>query len=236
MEIISTTLNQLLNVWQQSNSDDSFFAVTTELTQGNSPLFIPSRLNNGQMNIASIYEDRGINLLLTYSSDEYVTELTDEHLSLYKMNSQDVLKFCEANNISKIVINPKLPNEFLLQKPGSNTRELEEDVAVQIGRIRYQLPLTFLTKLIENFREVKEIEQVYIYSQKMNNEISTALGIVLTDDTQKNVEAANQGFKNALVDEKLTHPNFMIILNQDEGLLKAVQGIENALFYKKQYK
>jgi hypothetical protein len=230
---LSNTLNQLLENWRQSNSDESFFAVITELTQGSSSLYLPSRIKDGKMVIASVYEDKGVNLLLTYSSDENVTELTDDHLHLFKMPAQDVLKFCEDNKISKIVINPGQANEFILQKPAGNTQELQEDVAVQIGRIRYELPLTFLTKLIENFRAVKEIEQVYIYSQKMGDEISTALGVVLSDASPKNAEAAGLAFKNALVGEKLDKPNFMLILNHDEDLWKSVQVIEKALFYKK---
>jgi hypothetical protein len=59
------------------------------------------------------------------------------------------------------------------------------------------------------------------------------LGVVLSDAFPKNAEAANLAFKNALVGEKLDNPNFMLILNHDKNLWKSVQGIENALFYKK---
>lgn len=112
--------------------------------------------------------------------------------------------------------------------------ELKNDVPVQIGRLRSILPLTFLTKLIENFRVTKEIEEVYIYSQKMNAEVITVLGIVLSVSTQENADAAYLAFKIALVGENLDSPNMMIILNNNESLLQYVQEIENALFYKKQ--
>lgn len=228
----NNTLNQLLGHWQTSNSDENFYAVLTELTKGTSSLHVPSRINKGQLGIASIYEDRGSSLLLVYSSAEAVSELSDKHLILLEMPTQDVLEFCEENKIPKIVINPRLANEFILQKPGGNVHELQEDTAVQIGRIRYELPHSFLTKLITNFREVKEIEQVYIYSQKVNEEISTALGVVLADDTQQSMELANLAFKNALMGEKMEHPNLMIII-QTADLLESVQEIQGALFYQK---
>lgn len=228
----NNTLNQLLDNWKKTNTDNDFYAVITELTTGSSSLHVPARINNGQMVISSIYEDRGAKLLLVYSSEDSVSELSDKHLSLLKMDTKEVLNFCEENNIPKIVINPRLPNEFILQKPSGNVQQLQEDVAVQIGRIRDNLPHSFLTKLITNFTEIKEINEVYIYSQKMGEEISTVLGVVLSDVSQKSVELANNAFKNALVGEKLSHPNMMVII-ETEDLLQSVKNIQGALFYTK---
>jgi len=111
--------------------------------------------------------------------------------------------------------------------------ELKKDVAIQIERIRYTLPQTFLTKLIENFSKEQSIEEVYIYSQKANEEISTVLGVVLSDVSQAYSEAANLAFKNALIGENLEFPNFMIVLSNNEDLFQSVRAIQGALFYQK---
>lgn len=110
---------------------------------------------------------------------------------------------------------------------------LKEDITVQIGRIRYTLPQTFLTKLIENFSNEQSIEEVYLYSQKMGEEVSAVLGVLLSDASQAYSETANLAFKNALIGENLEIPNFMLVLSNDEDLLESVREIENALFYTK---
>lgn len=233
MEITNNNmLTQLLDNWQKSNTETDFYAVITELTTGNSSLHVPSRINSGQMVISSIYEDRGSKLLLVYSKADSISELNDQNLSLLKMDAKDVLNFCEENNIPKIVINPQLPNEFILEKPSGNVQQLKEDVTVQIGRLRDNLPHSFLTKLITNFREAKDINEVYIYSQKMGEEISTVLGVVLSDVSQKSIETANLAFKNALAGEQLSHPNMMMIIETDD-MLQSVKNIQGALFYTK---
>jgi hypothetical protein len=121
---------------------------------------------------------------------------------------------------------------YTLQK--NNIVELKEDVPLQIGRLRGVLPQTFLKKLIENFTKVKEIEQVYVFSQKMGEEISTVLGIELSDASQKYSEAVNLAFQKSLVGEKLDNPILMIVLSNNEGLLQSVKEFENSLFYNKQ--
>lgn len=109
---------------------------------------------------------------------------------------------------------------------------LNEDLAVKVGRLPYALPLTFLEKLIINFKERECINEVYIYGQLLNNEVSTVLGVKLDEISDQNIAHAYDAFKRSLEGEKLEQPNSMIIIPNDDWL-QTIRNIKGALFYQK---
>lgn len=95
-----------------------------------------------------------------------------------------------------------------------------------------QLESKILEKLRALFQGINSIDEVYQYTQTMNNELSIVLGIKLLEQTEKAKAATLNTVQTALKDETLNKVVDLTFITGKEDLL-AIQNLEEALIYKK---
>lgn len=95
-----------------------------------------------------------------------------------------------------------------------------------------QLESKILEKLRALFQGINSIDEVYQYTQTMNNELSIVLGIKLLEQTEKAKAATLNAVQTALKDETLNKVVDLTFITGKEDLL-AIQNLEEALIYKK---
>ncbi|WAC03035.1 hypothetical protein N7U66_05235 [Lacinutrix neustonica] len=150
------------------------------------------------------------------------------------MKGKDVVDFCQANGIDRVVIDSDMPTMFVLERNRENiqTETIQEETQVTVGTPMKPISEKLLKKFQSNFSKVSVINEVYHYAMVRNNENILMLGFVL-DTYSDNSRAACIGtIQNSMKGEKLDLPLEMFMLN-DEGWLQTVKGIENSLIYKK---
>ena len=95
-----------------------------------------------------------------------------------------------------------------------------------------QLESKILEKLRALFQGINSIDEVYQYTQTMNNELSIVLGIKLLEQREKPKAGTLDAVQTALKDETLNKVVDMTFITGKEDLL-AIQNLEEALIYKK---
>lgn len=131
----NTRLLKLLAIyWQGEDHGKNYENVALELMDGNSFLLFPT-LNEPVTNtdawevtktttrlaIATIVPFEGRKALRAFTDEEALMTWMKKPSQYTSMRSQDVLKLCEANGITRIIINNGSQNTFVLEGQAGNT-------------------------------------------------------------------------------------------------------------------
>jgi len=148
--------------------------------------------------------------------------------------SKDVLKLCEDNLIDRIVINSDLPTMFVLERNCENVKKdiIQEKTAIQVGTPNKPLDNRILTKLIEQFKRVDTIQEVYQYGQTRNDEFSIVLGFKLSTDSENAKMATINAVQTALSGETIDQLLDLFFI-EDENWYQTITNVKNSLVYKK---
>jgi len=242
----NTRLNYLLNIWGEHPSDENYKIVVEEILNGNSYLILPS-VNDDPgsgnwetakvsttLKLTSIFNLDGLKVLGAFSDEKSLVQWTKRETQYTAISTQDMVEFCKANGIDRIVINSGQKNMFVLERNRDNikTTVIDKSTPVQVGAPIHPLSRQILDKLIANFKKVDTIKEAYHYAQNANNEFSLVIGVVLSAISDNSRAALNNAINSSLQGEKLDTPVDIFVLPTDDWI-KAVRNIQNSLFYKR---
>ena len=242
----NTKLIGLLEKYGKNQSQENYQKAFNEIVEGNSLLILPS-VNDGKpkdnwetlkkdstLKLTSVFDQHGLKVLGAFTSPEKLLEWTKSETEYTSMKSKDVIDFCQAHGIDRIVIDTDMPTMFVLERNRENiqTETIQQETQVQVGTPINPIAGEHLKKFQFNFSKVNVIEEVYHYAMVRNNESILMLGFVLDTYSDDSRAACINSVQNSMDGEKLDLPLEMFMLN-DEGWLQTVKGIENSLIYKK---
>lgn len=243
----NSKLLDLLEIHRQQNGQgDSYKNVILELMNGNSFLLLPSE-NEGydtdtwatvkkgtSLNLTCVFNLDGLKVLLAFTDKKALLRWANRPTRYTALSSKDVLNLCEENLIERIVINSNLPNMFALERnrEGVKTHTMNKDTTVKVGRPKHPLNDKALSKLIDQFKRVNTIQEVYQYGQTKDNEFSLVLGFKLSTNSENAKTATINAVQTALHDETIDQLLDLFFI-EDEGWYDTITNIDNSFVYKK---
>jgi SseB protein N-terminal domain len=242
----NSRLFQLLEIYQKQNGKgDSYKNVVLELMNGNSFLLLPSQNDNESsgawttaeknttLKLTCVYNLDGLKVLGAFTDENALVNWTKKPTQYTALSSKDVMKLCEEQLIERIVINSELPTMFVLERNRTNikTETIQEETTVQVGTPNRPLERGILQKLIDQFKRVETIDEVYQYGQTKNNEFSIVLGFKLLTNSDNAKTAAINAVQTALQGEKIDQLLDLFFI-EDDGWYQTIRNLENSLFYK----
>lgn len=243
----NSKLFELLAIYQRQNGKgDSYKNVVLELMNGNSFLLLPSENDNENsdtwttaqndttLKLTCIFNLDGLKVLGAFTDENALLNWTKKPTQYTALSSKDVMKLCEDNLIERIVINSDLPTMFVLERNRGNikTETIQKDTTVQVGTPNLPLDNRIIQKLIEQFKRVDIIEEVYHYEQTKNNEFSLVLGFKLTTISDNSRTATINCVQTALQGEKIDQLLDLFFI-EEEGWYNTIKNVQNSFLYKK---
>lgn len=243
----NSNLFELLEIYRKQNGKgDSYNNVVLELMNGNSFLLLPSQNDNeGSGTWTTAQKDTTLKLTCVYNIDglKVLGAFTDENSLLVwakkptqytALSSKDVLKLCEEQLIERIVVNSDLPTMFVLERNRTNikTETIQEQTTVQVGTPNKPLERRILQKLIDQFKRVETIDEVYQYGQTKANEFSLVLGFKLLINSDNAKTATINAVQTALQGEKI-HQLLDLFFIEDDEWYQTIRRVKNSFFYKR---
>ena len=242
----NTKLIGLLEIYGENQSQENYQKALNEIAEGNSLLILPS-INDREsqdnwktlekdstLKLTSVFDHDGLKVLGAFTTPEKLVKWIKKETEYTAMKSKDVIDFCQAHGIDRIVIDTDMATMFVLERnrENINTETIQEETQVQVGTPMNPISGEHLKKFQANFSKVSVIKEVYHYAMIRNNENILMLGFVLDTYSDNSRAACINSVQNSMEGEKLDLPLEMFMLN-DEDWYQTVQGIENSLIYKK---
>lgn len=236
----------LLEKYNRNQNSENYKEVFEEIVNGNSFLILSSVNGNGTnnewktlekestLNLTCVFDQDGLMVLGAFTSSEKLVSWSKEATEYTAMKSKDVIDFCQANRIDRIVIDSDLPTMFVLERNRENvkTETVQKSTQVTVGTPINPISGELLKKFHHNFSKVSVIKEVYHYVMVRNNESILMLGFVLDTYTDNSITASINSVQNSMEGEKLDLPLEMFMLD-DQKWYETVKGIEDSLIYKK---
>lgn len=241
----NSRLFELLEIYQkQSGNGDSYKSVVLELMNGNSYLLLPSENDNEisdtwtttkketTLKLTCVFNLDGLKVLGAFTDENALLSWAKKPTQYTALSSKDVMKLCEENLIERIVINSDLPTMFVLERNRANIKAetIEKETTVQLGTPNRPLENRIIQKLIEQFKRVDTINEVYQYGQTKNNEFSLVLGIKLSTNSDNAKTATINAVQTALQGEKIDQL-LDIFFIEDERWYNTIRNVENSKVY-----
>ena len=244
----NSRLLKLLDIyWKNKGEGDSYKNVVLELMNGNSFLMFPTKndfktdTNNWtvtekeiSLKTQSLLDVDGLKVLAVFTDEQSLMTWVRTPTEFTAMRSQDVLKFAQDNNVSRIIINNNLSNMFVLERNRENVtkHQIKQGTNVQIGVPNKPLAISLIKELIDNFKKNRTILEVYQYGQTKEDEFSIVLGFKLLTNSDNAKKAALNIVQNAVGKGTLEQPIDLFFIETNEWY-EAIKKIENSLIYKK---
>jgi hypothetical protein len=241
---------QLINyiaAWYKTPSDETYRKAVMELMDGNPTLLLPSindelNIKDGwttstedtQLKLTSIFEVDGLKALGAFTDKESLITWSRSRTSYVALKSNDVLKICEQNGVSRLVINSDGYNMFVMQRSRDEIkpRDIPEGTTVMVGTPARPLPKRIIEKIVSGFKANLNIKEAYEYLNSFSGEYSLVIGVVLAVDSEEGRSAVNFAVQNAIRGEDLEQP-LDIFFIPDDVWLQNIKQIPGSLFYSK---
>ncbi|MCO5267443.1 MAG: SseB family protein [Brumimicrobium sp.] len=240
-------LFDLLEIYRQQNGQgDTYKNVVLELMNGNSFLLLPSE-NDGSnsdtwttaqkgttLKLTCVFNLDGLKVLGAFTDENALLSWAKKPTQYTALSSKDVLKLCEENLIERIVINSDLPTMFVLERNRENikTDTIKEETTVQVGTPNRPLDQRVISKLIDQFKRIDTIQEVYQYGQTRNNEFSLVLGFKLSTNSDNAKTATINAVQTALQNETIDQLLDLFFI-EDESWYRTITNVENSFVYRK---
>ena len=239
-------LETILVNYNQSNNNEQYAKIASQLVNGDFNLFLPS-VNDGKnennwktiregsnLKLKSVFNLDGLKVLGAFSSENNLQKWINEESEYTVMSSKEVLNFCQANGIDRIVIDSKQPSMFVLERSRSNikTETVKEETKVRLGTPAIPITGLFLEKLIINFKNVESIEEAYQFIMIRNNESIHTIGFKLNTYSDNSRTACINVIQNCIDTNDLKLPLELFFL-ENSGWYNSVKNIEESIMYMK---
>lgn len=187
-----------------------------------------------KMNITSLINLDGLKVLGAFTDEQSLFNWKKGTCQYTAMRSQDVLKFCEENGVSRVVINSGADNMFVLEHAAGNINEYEipKDSKILVGVPGSPPDPIIMEKLMEGFRKLNAIEEVYLYDQTRDGEFSLILAFRLEPLSENARKAVIHVVQTAVGNHILDRPLDILFIDRAE-LHNMIKGISNSLIYMK---
>jgi hypothetical protein len=243
----NSRLFELLDIYQNQNGKgDSYKNVVLELMNGSSFLLLPSKNDNENSDtwttakedttpkLTSIFNLDGLKVLGAFTDENALLSWANKPTPFTWLSSQEILKLCKENLVDRIVINSDLPTMFVLERNQENvkTETIEKETSVQVGAPNKPLENRIVQKLINQFKRVATIEEVYQYGQTKNNEFSLVLAFKLSTNSDNAKTATINSVQTALEGEKMDQLLDLFFI-EDEEWYNTIRNVENSKVYKR---
>ena len=217
-----------------------------ELMEGKPTLLLPSvndELNIGRdgwqtsdantsLKLTCIYEIEGLKALGAFTDEEAILTWSQNRMEYVALKSDDVLKLCEQNGISRLVINSNCYNMFVMQRSREEIKphNIPEGTMVSVGTPERPLPKRIIEKMLSGCKANANINEAYQYLNSYSGEYSLVVGIVLAVDSEEGRSAAVFLVQDALRGEDLEEPVDIFFLQQADWL-QTIRQIPGSKFY-----
>lgn len=117
----NSKLIRLLENYGKNQSQENYRKAFNEIMEGNAMLVLPS-VNDGEskdnwstlekdstLKLTSVFDQDGLKVLGAFTSPEKLVEWTKKETEYTAMKSKDVIDFCQAHGIDRIVIDTDMP-------------------------------------------------------------------------------------------------------------------------------
>lgn len=244
----NSKLLELIHYCQkEKGAGDTYKNVVRELIHGNSFLMFPTKNESHtpseswaktekrtKINMTSLVNLDGLKVLGAFTDEQSLFNWKKESCQYTAMRSQDVLKFCEENGVSRVVINSGADNMFVLEHAGGNVNEYEipKDSKILVGVPARPPDPIIMEKLMEGFRKLNAIEEVYLYGQTRDGEFSLILAFRLEPLSEDARKAIINVVRTAVGNHILDRPLDILFIDRAE-LHNMIKGISNSMIYMK---
>lgn len=244
--IDNSKLISLLEAYGENPSAETYGVAIQEIITGDSQFILPS-INEGQkegewktlekgsqLKLTSVFDQDGLKVLAVFSTLPKMMAWSQNQRGYTAMQTKDVVSFCEAQGIDRIVVDTGTETMFVLERKTGKTQNKnnQEETKVKIGPATYPITGELLESFKTNFAKVSVIQEAYQYNMLRNEETVMVLGFVLDTYNENSSKACIHAIQDALQGQKLELPLEMFMLNNQEWH-QTVKGIEGALVYKK---
>jgi hypothetical protein len=238
------TLLNLLHAWKNNESAENYTNVVNEILNGQSFLLLPS-VNDGKsggdwktlktgstLKLTSVFDVDGLNVLGAFTEESALLTWSRKQTEFTAMKSQDVIEFCQANGIDRIVINSDQPTMFVLERNRENIKSetIQKETQVRVWTPKNPISGKLLEKLKANFSKVSTIREVYHYGMTRNDEHIFILAFSLDIYSEDSRFACMNAIQNSMNGETIEFPLELFYL-EDENWYNTAKGISNSLMY-----
>jgi SseB protein N-terminal domain len=240
-------LTLLSNYWEKGGGGKSYELVALELMHGNCFLLLPTREltqtgitgwsvaeSDQKINLASVYTLDGQQVLAAFTDEQALLDWSKKPCPYVSLSGPSVLELCESNNYSKLIINNRSENTFVLERRQKAVEHyaIRKGTTIQIGPPSTPLDPKVIARLTPYFKSTEGVLEVYHYGQVVNQAFSLVLGFWLQNpnpEIEGDIVAAVQVSLGA---QKPTYPVDIRFFDDGEEF-EQVKGLGNALIYKK---
>lgn len=242
----NSRLLQLLDIyWKAGGKGDTYENVVVELMNGNCFLMLPGQneINKGfggwmttkeakTIKLSSLYTLDGLKVLAAFTDEKALLDWAKQACQFTSIRSRDVLKMCEANNITRIIINNNSSNMFVLERRRNGIEEykIQADTQIQLGIPKTPLDRSLLDKMIARFSALDNISKVYHYGQTKGEEFSLLLGFELKRSSENGKKAVIDLVRDVIGNEELPHTLDIFFIETEEWRSQ-IMAIEDSLIY-----
>jgi len=236
----SKLLRLLNNYWK----GDTYKKVLLELMNGNSFLMLPGQnefaagsggwLTTKEFKTIKLafYTLDGLNVLAAFTDEKALLDWSKQPCSYTSLRSQDVLKLCEENDFARVVINNNSPNTFVVERNRGGIQEysIEANSKVMLGAPDTPINKLLLEKMVDCFKKLDNINQVYHYAQTKNNEFSLVLAFDLERNSENGKKAIIDLVRDTIGNETLPSP-LDIFFIESKVWRSQIMAIKGGLIY-----
>jgi len=240
----NTRLMYRLNNFADNPSQENYAEVFNELSNGDAFLLlsIPDDGSTTQewkqldtdtkIELTCVFNVEGMPVLAAFTDEQELFTWAKQPTRYLAMRAQDVFSFCEANNISRLVINSHARTMFVLERQNNfTTTEIQQQEEVMIGYPAKPLPEAMLQFLTTRLSAIPNLEQAYQFYMSRGKEASIVIGFRLSQHTEDTIRAIQMAVQDMLNQHKYEEP--IDLMGVGDDWLPTLQSIVGSRFYKK---
>jgi hypothetical protein len=240
-------LTLLSNYWKKRGAGDSYQQVALELMHGNCFLLLPTSelvqtgvagwhlTTSGQkINLASVYTVEGQQVLAAFTDEQALINWSKKPCPYVSLSGKSVLELCESNNFSKLVINNRSENTFVLERREQTVDQyaIRKGTTMQIGTPSTPLDPDMIARLLAYFRSTEGILEVYHFGQTVKHEFSLVLAFKLQNPNPGIKAGIVSAVRASIGSNQPPYPLDVQFFDPGEDY-ELVKAVENALIYEK---
>jgi hypothetical protein len=171
-------------------------------------------------------------VLAAFTDEQALLDWSKKPCPYVSLKGQSVLELCESNDFSKLVINNRSENTFVLERRQEAVEHytIKKGTTMQIGTPSTPLDPDVIARLMPYFKSTEGILEVYHYGQTVKKQFSLVLGFKVQNpnpEIEASIEAAVQA---SLGSEKLSYPLDVRFFSTGEDY-EQVKAVEKRVFH-----
>lgn len=236
-------LIELMNLYKMYPRQDIYRQIMIELDEENTYFLIPlipnPNFDHDSYKIMQIIKDsvkelERLQVLFVYTDEESLISRVKNVNQYAKILSKDIIYAFTDYKMDRIVINSGLPNKIAIIGLTGKVHPIYAKKGVSSSVISLPQPLDpiILSKLIENFKPINFIDEMFIYGRITNGKFSINLGFRLAEYSNENENTICSVFEDILKSTRFNNVVEISFLESERGY-KDICKISNSLLFRK---